>query len=398
MSVRLASGANMAHVFMDDLEPCFWVLLWQAIHFFESDATAYHPTMFNEYKNDETSGEMTGGAKKWHFLLSRSKRVTFTCRPLNDLVEKFGNFLRTYYCLHEQPEKQLALFHDPSPDVLRFFYEALASQDWPEADAIPDCYAPGQRRKHRNPQQYTSSSSYGELSDDTSKVPRDASLPVLVSAPQTQRSRKRRLGDDKADERPAVNMNGRSAKRTKIGRSLAVALPLRTDGQPRRTRPARSCQTAGEQLQACHSISNKGSPTLDEVLSQEKAIAFVCMKCTAVTLSTALVRMLVAEGRFSDVLCSVSRPLFHSLYIIVIIHTPNCVGRNWHCDRLHVLDKNIEQRQIAATKRSRKATANRKYICGRDISYSCCRQGIGTTGWSGYGGQSMRCGIHNGCR
>ena len=74
------------HEFVDDLEACFWVLLWQATRLFEYEATFNVDELFDEYVESESGGEATGGRQKILLFFQDFKRVTFSCKPLQHLT------------------------------------------------------------------------------------------------------------------------------------------------------------------------------------------------------------------------------------------------------------------------------------------------------------------------
>ena len=74
LSVGLTWDPDKTHELMDDLEACFWVLLWQSIHFFDCNADSDHLDLFDEYRDNERTGERTGGRGKFCYLTIGASR------------------------------------------------------------------------------------------------------------------------------------------------------------------------------------------------------------------------------------------------------------------------------------------------------------------------------------
>ncbi|KAH8099782.1 hypothetical protein BXZ70DRAFT_1025890 [Cristinia sonorae] len=74
LSTGLAENPSKTHDMMDDLESCFWVLLYVALRHFESDATPSALEIFDHFDGEDNRGELIGGLKKKHCCRSQSPR------------------------------------------------------------------------------------------------------------------------------------------------------------------------------------------------------------------------------------------------------------------------------------------------------------------------------------
>ncbi|TCD65436.1 hypothetical protein EIP91_002692 [Steccherinum ochraceum] len=137
MSALLAKFPERVQNLSDDLESCYWVLLYNAFQLFASDADHHIFTMF-DFQNDYlVDSEVTGGSMKVSYI-HRAAIPTFTCAPLQQLMDALRTHFRHYYALRmgEDFLDLPAWYHDPAAAMLRCFDDALARTDWPASDVL----------------------------------------------------------------------------------------------------------------------------------------------------------------------------------------------------------------------------------------------------------------------
>ena len=128
LSSELAIHPDKIHEFVDDLEACFWVLLWQATRLFEYEATFDVDELFDEYIENESSGEATGGRKKILFFFQDFKVVTFSCKPLQHLIASIRSLFRKIFGYRFKPEKKAEAIRTSGADALRLFVKGLSRE------------------------------------------------------------------------------------------------------------------------------------------------------------------------------------------------------------------------------------------------------------------------------
>lgn len=95
--------AHKRHNILDDVESCFWVLLYIAIHYFvQTGNVKIGPTMFDDYEEiyDNKSNEVgaSGGHKKNSFLTRTTWRtVEFQSKPLTRVFKAFAKDLGDFH-------------------------------------------------------------------------------------------------------------------------------------------------------------------------------------------------------------------------------------------------------------------------------------------------------------
>lgn len=205
LSVRLAERPDRVHRVQDDVESCFWVLLYAALRLFECNSDSVHFEMFDECVMFPGRG-LTGGGSKKLFVIEHDDALVFTCQPLRDLLDRIRYRLGSYYLERkiqgQDPEDEI--FTSFIPDILGFFDSALSRTDWPEADLKEEQREaePQGRRRHRH-----SSSSSTSSSADSNSAPHEP-----VPPPQT--SRKRRTYEDRGDDSEARRKGASKRKKT----------------------------------------------------------------------------------------------------------------------------------------------------------------------------------------
>ncbi|CAL1708939.1 unnamed protein product [Somion occarium] len=156
ISILLLQNPLKGHDVHDDLESSFWVLLYVSLHYFKhNQGQLIDLTFFNECKEhhdgEDGDGEVhpLGGLKKSGFLSHRLKHIKWRCAPLNSLIHAFGALLNDYQYYYEKADgnddksaeaqfKAIQEQLDQVDIVLSLFDTALASDEWPENDALPD--------------------------------------------------------------------------------------------------------------------------------------------------------------------------------------------------------------------------------------------------------------------
>lgn len=181
MSMRICDNPWKPHDIQDDLESCFWVLLWTTIHHIK----ASHGWRWSDWETfdfgttksfigrklagpteDEERERKIGGKYKSEFLQEQYRNsgyphireLEWRCQPFDKLLHDFAAaFDHIWYLADGFTEKnfdptdcamadkmkvaldQNALLFDPT-HVLRMFETALAQDGWLENDAVPDMF------------------------------------------------------------------------------------------------------------------------------------------------------------------------------------------------------------------------------------------------------------------
>ncbi|TCD65424.1 hypothetical protein EIP91_002680 [Steccherinum ochraceum] len=150
MSIMLAEKPDKCYEVIDDLESCFWVLLYWSIHHFKSNATMETVLMFDDL-DDPKADNMHGGAKKRRFLQDNEISLTFDCSELQELVLNLWKLVRTWVIMYRlEPALQPAWLQDPAARMLQVFDDALAEEGWPDSDVLCDQFPPILETAYRN--------------------------------------------------------------------------------------------------------------------------------------------------------------------------------------------------------------------------------------------------------
>ncbi|CAL1708580.1 unnamed protein product [Somion occarium] len=149
ISIRLLSDPYKLHEVHDDLEPCFWVLLYHALHYFEHNQPKVRPIFFDEMnpvEQDDGDVQAIGGKGKIAMLSMELATYKWTCKPLDILIHKLGSVFEIYNKMAKNPyadKDALSSLHqdiDNVDIVLNLFDAALASDGWLDKDARPDIF------------------------------------------------------------------------------------------------------------------------------------------------------------------------------------------------------------------------------------------------------------------
>ncbi|CAL1712414.1 unnamed protein product [Somion occarium] len=160
-SILLLRHPKKGHDIHDDLESSFWVLLYISLHYFEhNQGIILDFSFFDEYKKHvglkkqeedvrDNCYSMKSSSRK-SFLTDGLADVQWKCAPLNKLIHGLRIFFEDYLFYHsrQDDDKHMASFKDIQEKtvqvdvILNLFDSALASNDWPENDALSDQYPP----------------------------------------------------------------------------------------------------------------------------------------------------------------------------------------------------------------------------------------------------------------
>lgn len=208
MSIALLKNLTKAHDILDDLESCFWVLIYAVLHFFANDNTI-DPEVFDKQVKKVVGNciQLTGGSLKSHLLQDEFRTFAWECEPLHDLLHKLRDIWKEYYTLYNNWEESMAPSRKVTASLLakradtqakleqrrhemiqpdfwhEIFQEALAMENWEKADAVPD-RAPREKSTvhNRKMRERTICSSLMESSMTSSAVGSNlpAALPPLL--------------------------------------------------------------------------------------------------------------------------------------------------------------------------------------------------------------------------
>lgn len=155
MSVNHLDKIPKAHSIHDDVESCFWVFVYIAIHYFSGQLVVAqdsdHCNLFEERTPCEETEGYQGGLCKREFLMSgfATDQITFDSEPLTRVLRGFAEVLSQYY---ERFDANTGTAARAPPigavrrriqaikklgnvkEIIRIFDDALNSQDWPERD------------------------------------------------------------------------------------------------------------------------------------------------------------------------------------------------------------------------------------------------------------------------
>ncbi|CAL1710003.1 unnamed protein product [Somion occarium] len=147
ISVGLLQEPSKPHDVHDDLESCFWVLLYVSLHYFKNNGREvdFKLDFFNEMVERKIGGDQYrafGGTMKVGLLVvEQLEPVRWECRPLDDLIHALSDTWRSVYIVPRgEREEMFRGAQDNISLILKMFDTALASEEWPEKDAVPNQY------------------------------------------------------------------------------------------------------------------------------------------------------------------------------------------------------------------------------------------------------------------
>lgn len=239
MSVALCGNPNKPHTLLDDLESAFWVLLYNALHMFESDARPHHFEMFDFYNDREIDGEPTGGTMKYPFLFGVAM-LHFKSSPLQDLIDTLRRwfFLSSSSYNTQLDELDDLLPKDPCAHFLTTLDDALARQDWPAADALKVDSRPTEVGRKQSASPVNPSRNRKRPAEPVAPL-LSGNLECFVAVPSLP-SRKRRRAVTTVDEGRAAKLKtrsrGKGSKRAKTEPTPSPDVstspkPVRRDGR-----------------------------------------------------------------------------------------------------------------------------------------------------------------------
>ncbi|KAH8099791.1 hypothetical protein BXZ70DRAFT_217601 [Cristinia sonorae] len=154
LSAGLANDPTKEHNILDDLESCYWVLLYQGIHYFRSTAELDALHMFDEHRPKRVLAfnrmDFVGGdQKEKHFNVTsmHDAYIRFDSQPFHHLRGRLTSVFRRYYQANVYEEKEdyeaflelhTKYLNTLGRTMLEYINEALQSEAWPPSDAIPD--------------------------------------------------------------------------------------------------------------------------------------------------------------------------------------------------------------------------------------------------------------------
>ncbi|THG96898.1 hypothetical protein EW026_g5017 [Hermanssonia centrifuga] len=160
LSIEQLRSETKAHEIHDDLESCFWVFLYAALHHFRHQPVPFDMYVFEEVwdrkDKDGTIHFFGGGWKRAALSLGQITDLKFDCAPLTEAIhhvssifEEFhgsaaGSSSSDYFGMRARAAraKAHAEMEDPSP-LIKFLDAVLDREDWPqEDDAVFDPYPP----------------------------------------------------------------------------------------------------------------------------------------------------------------------------------------------------------------------------------------------------------------
>ncbi|TCD68321.1 hypothetical protein EIP91_011180 [Steccherinum ochraceum] len=243
LSLALSQDAKKVHDVLDDLESCFWVLLYQSLHFFASTADVAEFNLFDYQSDRLVDSEIVGGAGKAKFLFGRGKSFHFTCKPLQDLIESLRrHFLASHVARCAAGETLPEHLEDPATPVLAIFDAALSRTDWPESDVLEE-----QSRVARHGSASVSGDhpTSGSLHHHSSQAPNSAPASLKVEEHSSRGSAKHRL--DESDTDDSASTKSSRSKRLKSD-ATPPSSPLRTPSPTSRARTRSAKIEADERL------------------------------------------------------------------------------------------------------------------------------------------------------
>lgn len=107
MSISTLQDPTKAHDVLDDIESCFWVLLYTALHYFKVKSGGLDLRILDECNEHVVNGKFitTGGLQKLKALGKDIRHLEFESRPLTSAIRAFAKVLSEYHDAKEAYEK-----------------------------------------------------------------------------------------------------------------------------------------------------------------------------------------------------------------------------------------------------------------------------------------------------
>ncbi|KAH8099765.1 hypothetical protein BXZ70DRAFT_941006 [Cristinia sonorae] len=258
LSIALGSDARKTHDILDDLESCYWVLFYQALHHFKSnEGTRESLEMFDEYKERVLPGGIyvcMGGTLKLVHLVRPYKPVQFDSHGLDVVMQGLSKQLQRYYAPSPNFERlRRRLLQRPGHAMLTTINAALKGGPWPKNDRLPDRFprisARAERKvidAARRTTETTTTLASAQLlagrSGDKSFLPRIPPIagPSQSSGRVTRSTTKRSLDVEAANDvsgSPVVTGDSARSKRRKVETEVPTNMAT-TRSQTRRSNGA----------------------------------------------------------------------------------------------------------------------------------------------------------------
>ncbi|KAK7687988.1 hypothetical protein QCA50_008358 [Cerrena zonata] len=195
MSIKLLQHPGLDHEIQDDIESCFWVLLYIAFHHYKQKNEKVNFTLNffseNESRFNEDDGRYhhIGGVGKTSLLINGNlqRTIRWVSNPLTTVIHKFADTLRDYNMkrpvhtsnlkvqLEDTAYAKIHKFFGNTNNILKFLKEALDRADWPILDRLDDQLKPQtesiSERQHRDRQlKSTVQASHDSISNLTTQA------------------------------------------------------------------------------------------------------------------------------------------------------------------------------------------------------------------------------------
>ncbi len=159
LSIGQLESEDKIHEIHDDLESCFWVLLYAALHHFRHQPVPFDMSIFEEIwdrkDRDGTIHFFGGGRKRAALALRYVTKLEFDCGPLNQAIHHisstFAEFHRSAVAsgvsgdigIRGRAAHAMVRAELEDPSLIKFLDAVLNREDWPlEDDALFDSYPP----------------------------------------------------------------------------------------------------------------------------------------------------------------------------------------------------------------------------------------------------------------
>ena len=184
---------SKAHTILDDIESCFWLLLYMALHFFKKTSGIVEMDMFNEMKElqlDDGAVHPVGGTVKLSVLVTGDLlQITFDSKPLTRVIHTFSEILAPlqrlrYAATASTASQERARYEEAKKKVediaaiLKIFDSSLEASDWPEGeDAVEDQYPKKTAMKEYKANEEAREQSYRSRSRTSHGIAHSVALP-----------------------------------------------------------------------------------------------------------------------------------------------------------------------------------------------------------------------------
>ncbi|TCD68320.1 hypothetical protein EIP91_011179 [Steccherinum ochraceum] len=207
LACALADDPYKVYDMHDDLESCFWVLLYIGVHYLDSTAQRDHANMFDDRMVNDAP-VLHGNTKRSDYLFHVRSSIKFTCGPLHDLLKA----LHSHFCQANGVDRTAPSFNlddflsNSLIQILDHFDRALKRADWPENDILPDRFVQQSDTKQNKEIRHT------HMSNVSSRTLAEISQTHSATRTGEKRARADDMDDDEATAfEPIPGMAGRKA-------------------------------------------------------------------------------------------------------------------------------------------------------------------------------------------